>query len=84
MTSHIQPLDAGLIRAFKSHYQKRFLNRTIQLFSEGKRGKDIIYKIDIHTSMNMCKCAWENVSEDTIKNCWGHTKIVKFNDDVEM
>ena len=72
LTSHIQPLDAGIIRCFKAHYRRQFCVRAIQ---QDDAEEDDIYKINLLDAMTMAKRAWENVSPATIKNCWDHTDI---------
>ena len=43
MTSHIQPLDAGIIHAFKAHYRKLYIFRVLD---NDEEGKEDIYKIN--------------------------------------
>lgn len=75
LTSHVQPLDAGIIRCFKAHYRRQLCTRAIELDAAGA---DDIYKVDILEAMRMANTAWEAVSEATIKNCWNHTKILSY------
>lgn len=75
MTSHVQPLDAGIIRCFKAHYRRQLCTRAIEL---DEAGAEDIYKIDILEAMRMANKAWEAVSELTIKHCWDHTKILSY------
>ncbi|EIW65530.1 hypothetical protein TREMEDRAFT_36159 [Tremella mesenterica DSM 1558] len=37
LTAHVQPLDAGIIAAFKAHYRMQFCRRALHRFEEGKR-----------------------------------------------
>ena len=43
MTSRIQPLDAGVIRAFKAHYWQFYIRVVLQ---QAESNKENIYKID--------------------------------------
>ncbi|KAL5523579.1 hypothetical protein ACEPAG_7752 [Sanghuangporus baumii] len=43
MTSHIQPMDAGIIRTFKAHYRHLFLLGALERYDDGKEN---IYYID--------------------------------------
>ena len=70
LTSHVQPLDAGIIRCFKALYHCMFCLCALQLNDAGQAN---IYKIDILEAMLMAKKAWENVSSMMIKSCWDHT-----------
>ena len=72
LTSHIQPLDAGIIRCFKAHYRRQFCLRAIQ---QDDAEEEDIYKIDLLEAMTMAERAWKSVSPTTIKNCWNHTEI---------
>ena len=72
LTAFVQPLDAGIIRCFKAHYQNNFCQRAIQLDEAGERD---IYKINLREGMMMAEEAWKAVSAMTIAHCWDHTKI---------
>ena len=72
LTSHIQPLDAGIIHCFKAHYRHEFCLRAVQ---RDNADEEDIYKIDLLEAMMMAEQAWENVSAATLKNCWNHTGI---------
>ena len=72
LTSHIQPLDAGIIRCFKAHYRHEFCLRAIQ---RDNAAEEDIYKIDLLEAMMMAMQAWESVSPATLKHCWNHTGI---------
>jgi hypothetical protein len=66
MTSFVQPLDAGIIRCFKAHYQHAFCIRAIDL---DDAGEDDIYGINLFEIMHMARRSWDAVSKDAIKNC---------------
>src|SRR5258706_2578193 len=72
LTSHVQPLDAVIIRCFKAHYNRLFCLCAIQ---QDKAEERDIYKIDLLEAMMMAERAWKSVSPTTIKNCWNHTEI---------
>ncbi|KAH1189473.1 ARS-binding protein 1 [Glycine max] len=64
MTSNIQPCDAGIIRAFKMHYRRRFYCKIL----EGK--------INVLDAINLAIPTWTiDVRKETIANCFGHCKI---------
>ena len=70
-TSQLQPLDAGIIKAFKAWYRRSQLKRLIQLLEDGK-------KPDINLREALCyiAVAWKTISTTTISNCWKHTGIM--------
>lgn len=72
MTSHIQPLDAGIIRAFKAHYRCALCSRAIKLDDAGERE---IYKIDISEAMHLATQAWDEITPEAVINCWERTGI---------
>lgn len=74
MTSFIQPLDAGIIRAFKAHQRRLFCERAI---SRDDAGDEDIYNINILEAMLMAKQAWGEISRETVQNCWKHTGILQ-------
>ena len=73
MTSHIQPLDAGIIHAFKAHYQKLYI---FWVLDNDKEGKEDIYKINQLQGMRLAMQAWGEISSQTVSNCWKHAKIL--------
>jgi hypothetical protein len=72
LTSFVQPLDAGVIRCFKAHYQRAFCIRALDLDDAGEQD---IYKINLLEAMLMAKEAWDSVTAQTIEHCWEHTGI---------
>ena len=73
MTSHVQPMDAGVIRNFKVHYSRLFNMRAIANFDAGIED---FYEINQYEAMVLAKEAWSQVSAATIANCWKHTQIL--------
>jgi hypothetical protein len=71
LTSHLQPLDAGIIRAFKAHYRKRMVKYLLQ----GAEEKNELPVVNIKHAIDFTAAAWDQISSDTIKNCWRHTHI---------
>jgi hypothetical protein len=72
LTSHVQPLDTGIIRCFKAHYHRTFCIRALDCDNAGERD---IYNINLLEAMLMAREAWDAVSATMIKNCWDHTGI---------
>jgi hypothetical protein len=70
MTSSLQPLDAGIINSFKSHYRKLQLQKMVELADAEK-----LVEIGLDDAVRYCKIAWDNVSSDTILHCWNHIGI---------
>ena len=67
LTSHVQPLDAGIIANFKRIYSREFLAQAICCNDDSCNPKDL-YKIDL--------LAWDKIWPETIFNCWSKTEIL--------
>ena len=81
-TSHLQPLDAGVIKSFKAHYKRNYCRHILKLFEEGKDiNKE---KVNIKEAVDYLADAWENVSSDTIFNCWVKTGILPSTNDNDI
>lgn len=72
-TSLIQPMDAGIIAAFKKRYRSFQLG--LALDRDNIQAKDI-YKVDILQAMSWCRDAWEMITSISITNCWSHTGLL--------
>ena len=53
-TSHIQPMDAGIINAFKAHYSRRQVNHLIDAFEAGQ-------KVDVSLSDAIPYTVWHGM-----------------------
>ena len=72
LTSWVQPLDAGIIRCFKAHYRRRFCQEALKRDSSGQAD---IYSFNLLETLHMACDAWDDVTAETINNCWDHTDI---------
>ena len=70
-TSHIQPLDAGVIHSFKSHYRKQLVRHYIHCAEN-----DMPQIIDVRKALSMINHAWSQVTSTTISRCWNHVGIL--------
>lgn len=75
LTAHVQPKDQGIIRCFKAHYRKRFIQRAIDRYDEGITPAEI-YDINQLQAMRMAEAAWHDVDTTTIRNCWRKAGIL--------
>lgn len=74
LTAWIQPMDAGIIRCFKSHYKRAFVRLAI---ARDDAGIEHPYNINQREAMELASAAWNAVSPTTIANCWRHTAILQ-------
>ena len=70
-TSRLQPLDAGIIRAFKCKYRKyRLLKYVVSRTDEGKNASEIIQDVNIAKAVHWLQVAWRDLSTETIIICF--------------
>ena len=72
LTPWVQPLDAGIIRCFKAHYRRLFCKDALE---RDELGEVNIYKINLLQVFRMATAAWNEVTPETIRNCWKHAGI---------
>lgn len=65
MTSHVQPMDMGIIKNLKHFYRKKVVLHLLAAQDSEKKSK-----IDLLTASRMLKAAWDEVTASTIKNCF--------------
>ncbi|CAB4396105.1 unnamed protein product [Rhizophagus irregularis] len=76
-TSHLQPMDAGIIQSFKAKYKQEFCRHLIHQFDRGiDREKN---KLNVKEAIDQIAESWNNVTEITIQNCWKKTGILPSN-----
>ncbi|QRV79353.1 tigger transposable element-derived protein 6 [Ceratobasidium sp. AG-Ba] len=66
------PMDGGIIKSFKSQYQRRYVQLALLRSDEGNPRP---YKLNQREVMQMATESWHSVSPTTIRNCWRHTGI---------
>ncbi|XP_062572433.1 tigger transposable element-derived protein 6-like [Saccostrea cucullata] len=75
-TSHLQPLDAGIIQCFKSYYRQKQLKHLMQCIDEG-----LPPIVPLDKAIRFVKRAWDEVSPTTIQNCWRHSGLTEIQND---
>ncbi|XP_061164992.1 tigger transposable element-derived protein 6-like [Saccostrea echinata] len=71
-TSHLQPLDSGIIQSFKKHYRKQQLSHLIKCID--RRETPSLF---LDSAIRYVKIAWDSVTSETIINCWTHSGLIK-------
>jgi hypothetical protein len=67
--SQLQPLDFRITHAFKHHYRKQFIWKTVPKTNGGLR-RDVTYmKLDVLSSMHFIAEACGLITPTTMKNC---------------
>jgi len=70
-TAHIQPMDAGIIKTFKTYYRKQLIQLYIECAETGEP-----QTVNIKQALSMIKKSWDSVSTGTIANCFRHVQIL--------
>ncbi|CUA72364.1 Tigger transposable element-derived protein 6 [Homo sapiens] [Rhizoctonia solani] len=73
LTAWIQPMDAGIIRNFKSNYRRLHTKFVLDREATGVLNPYKVHQLD---AMRLSQQAWEEVSASSIQNCWRHTGIL--------
>ena len=72
MASVLQPLNAGIIKSFKTKYRKLLVE---DLISQLEKEMELEFP-NVKQAMYLVKRAYHLVSADTIFNCWMKTDIL--------
>lgn len=72
-TSRCQPLDQGIIKAFKAYYKRRWLQ---YMCTEYDDGKNPLQTINVLKAIRWSIEAWDHVTTQTISNCWFHSTLI--------
>ena len=70
-TSVSQPMDQGVIKCLKTFYRRRLVKLMIRCLDQGKD----LPKISILRGMELLSSSWEDVSKETVVNCFRKAKI---------
>ena len=72
-TSKVQPMDAGIISAFKRRNRRFHLQNALD---QDERNELNLYKVDQLTAMRWSLVAWSDISATTIRNCFRHIGLM--------
>jgi hypothetical protein len=70
-TSHLQPMDAGIIQNMKVHYRRLQIQYLVDNIDAGKPPHLLL-----SDAIKFAKAAWDAVTPATIQKCFRHTKIL--------
>ena len=73
-TSHLQPLDAGVIVVPKRGCRKMQVIRAVDLLESGKCDK--IYDLNMREAIQSIYNIWTKLDVSTIHNCWLKTGVI--------
>ena len=69
-TSCLQPLDLGIIQAFKLKNYKRLLTHVVSKVDECSSATEVCKSVDILQAIRWSAVAWNEVSQSTIVKCF--------------
>lgn len=72
-TSKTQPLDQGIISAFKTYYRKRWLTYMVEEFD---CGQSPLRTMNVLKAIRWSILAWHSITPVTIQNCWYHSTLI--------
>ena len=76
-TSKVQPLDAGIIAAFKQRYRAHLLRWYLQQYETADDSVNLAKVLPgLKQAILWSVLALEQISTQTISNCWRHTGIL--------
>ena len=75
-TSVLQPCDAGIISAFKSHYKRMFIQNRVDAYDASMDNNTESTPFTIKDAIYTVANAWDRVSQQVIVNCWQKTRIL--------
>lgn len=71
-TAKTQPMDAGVIRCFKSNYRRRLATRQLIAFNQEKK-----FTFDLLDALYIAQAAWSDITNTTIQNCYKHVGFIE-------
>jgi hypothetical protein len=76
-TSHVQPLDQGIINSFKLKYRAFLVRWLIRQYDGLPAGTNLSKVVpDAKQALLWSTQAWQQVTEECISNCWRHAGIL--------
>ena len=76
-TSKVQPLDAGIIAAFKQHYRAHLLRWYLNEYEQAAQDVNLSKLMPgVRQAILWSVASMEQISDQTIRNCWRKTGIL--------
>ncbi|XP_049267374.1 tigger transposable element-derived protein 6-like [Rhipicephalus sanguineus] len=80
-TSKVQPLDLGIIRAFKSYYRRRIVERL--LTAVDRPAANLPLRVTLYSALEMLKDSWTEVTATCVQNCFRKAGFTDVGPDAE-
>lgn len=69
-TAICQPLDQGIIQAFKVRYRSKILKRILSKIDEVSNANELVKSINVLDAIYLANTAWHEISSTSIRNCF--------------
>ena len=69
-TSHLQPLDQGILRAFKARYKKHLLRSLLSKIERFESVSELCKEITLVDAINWIAKAWSEQASSTLTKCF--------------
>lgn len=78
-SSKLQPMDQGVIHSLKSNYRRLLLSKMVNSIDNGNEK----FNVNLLDAVNFIHAAWQNVSTQTIANCFRHGGFLRRQDEYD-
>ena len=75
ITPAAQPLDAGIIEAFKDRFYAQMLSNVLDTFDDIVNAGDYCRQLTVYDAAMWTVKAYQEMPQDDIKNCFAHCNI---------
>jgi hypothetical protein len=75
-TSHLQPLDAGIIVNFKAKFRRLFIRWIIAILDSGVARDSEQARPNMYQAIQWARTAWDEMNPETIEKCWNMVEIL--------
>ncbi len=69
-TTHLQPLDQGIIKVFKGFYRKKVIQRLIGLMDNASSATELVKKVNLRDVFYWARESWAEISALSIQKCF--------------
>ena len=81
-TGILQPMDRGIIQNFKVKFNKYKLSYITDKIENGMHTTEAFKKLNIKDAIVFADLAWNEVKQETMKNCFKHLKNIEIQDEI--
>ena len=76
-SAKLQPLDAEIIRSFKSKYFNYQMSNIVLKTTSVINAETLYKQFSLKDALVYISYAWKDVTSETLKNCWNKTGLYK-------